>query len=164
MAKQPNKAPSPPAQQSAGSEGDAPRNSQRDPAKGDASQAGIRVQISTSPAGASVFVSDENTGQKTPASVIFPEPGEYVVQLRLAGYKDRTEKIRVLRGKGQEFPFTLAQALRGGKVSVTAIRTVLYGGIARYKGAVFPMFEADVQERVDRGDVARVEPVDATAE
>ena len=121
----------------------------------------VRFQVVTEPPGAALFLDDKDTGMRTPASPVVGSGG-HSIRLELDGHITRTAKVDVRR-KGLSFTFPLSRKLRGGKEEVVGLKTLLYGGMPRFKGEKFAMSGDDVDGRVKRGEVVRVSDIEPEA-
>ena len=57
------------------------------------------ISINTFPSGADIFLNNKKVNAKTPTVIRSLPPGEYFLLMRLKGYKEYKNRVRVYKGK-----------------------------------------------------------------
>ena len=78
------------------------------------------LYIESNPPNASVFLNDQDTGKKTPATLEGLKAGTYKLALKLEGYKDLTEEITLKEGETLRKSFTLEKTVQTAKVKINS--------------------------------------------
>lgn len=58
-----------------------------------------KLYINSVPRGAEIFLNNNRVGKTTPDSLLFMQPGNYSVKLRLTGYAEINETVTIVAGQ-----------------------------------------------------------------
>jgi hypothetical protein len=87
------------------------------------------LAVSSSPAGANVYVDGKDTHKRTPAQVPV-EKGQHVVLVRMSGYIDETTSAQFVLGQSVSFSPTLRALGNVDNIKTTGRMNKLFGGKA----------------------------------